>query len=355
MGAILTRRAGHSPVRAFGFILVVLGEAAALPAADDGGFYALAYSPDGRQVASVGQDRKLRVWRVSDGRVVCERTADVPLRSLAYSAKGDEIAAGGNDRHVYLWHVERNDLRPVWHKQLAHGDVSAVAFSPDGRWLACGTLGGDVVQFLDVPGGTLRRTAWYGGNGISSVAFLHDGRTLISGGQVFTVWDIVKLKLQTQVEETTRPAADEPGSPDSAIRHRNMMGWTTCLAISPDDSWVVAAGVAAREDEGRPLSVVMIDPKAGKIVRTLGRLSDPVTGVAASCDGKYVAAADDHGVVRIWEVKTGKLTQTLRSGNKHARSVVFAPKGTTLSVAGDAGKIECWDDVTGKPQASLTP
>ena len=105
--------------------------------------YALAFSPDGQTLASsaVGTadyDANVRLWSVASGAQLLPALAghDGPVRALAYNHDGTMLAAGESER-VVLWHVERRQR--VGQPLTGHaGPIEALAFSPDGRWLASG-------------------------------------------------------------------------------------------------------------------------------------------------------------------------------------------------------------------------
>ena len=95
--------------------------------------------------------------------------------------------AAGNFRQVGL---SQRQIPPV--RTLGFGDVASVVFSPDGRYLAVGTVGGSSVQLIDTSSWQVIRTFEGHTDGVTSVAFSPDGRLLASGSYDKTIrlWDV---------------------------------------------------------------------------------------------------------------------------------------------------------------------
>ncbi len=162
---------------------------------------ALALSPDGSLLVSVGYDGGLNFWDLRSHTLLHSASvgSDRQLYAVAFSPDGRLVAAGGDDQRITLW--DAATFQPVGEPLIAHSDLLlSLAFSPDGRYLASG--GADKKIFLwDMQTRQMSGEALIGQNNwVYGLAFSPDGRLLASGGgdNKIILWDVAARQMLGQ-------------------------------------------------------------------------------------------------------------------------------------------------------------
>ena len=242
--------------------------------------HAVAFSPDGRLLASGLQDARTELWDSITGqhqRTLTSHTG--PIHAVAFSPAGRLLASANEDKTVRLWDpvTGRHERTLTGHTR----GVGGVAFSPDGRLLASAS-GDKTVRLWDPVTGRHQRTLTGHVGPVNAVAFSPDGRLLASasGDKTMRLWD---------------PATDQDGRTlmGPLVGHT---GWVRSVAFSPDGRLLASAS----EDK----TVRLWDMATGQDGRTLMGPFMGHTGwvrsVAFSPDGRLLASAGDDGTVRLW-------------------------------------------------------
>jgi WD40 repeat protein len=157
--------------------------------------WSVAFSPDGKLLASGADDGFILLWEVASGRQVQVLAGHSTKHAyLTFSPDGHTIVAGGKAGTVNRWDADTGQIKEPWRW---HGDeVRPVAYSPDGRLLASGGKDG-TVQLLDAHTGR-RRSVFRGSPFFTNLAFSPDGRTLASVSDAPTpsvrFWDTETLE-----------------------------------------------------------------------------------------------------------------------------------------------------------------
>ncbi len=287
----------------------------------------VAFHPDGKTLALGSEDESIRVVKVAGGREVrlLERAHESGVRAVAFSPDGRVLASGGGDWEVRIRDAATGRLEK---KLTEHGDsVNALAFSPDdGRILASGGDDG-AIWLWDTASWTARRRLEGHEGSVYAVAFAPDGRTLASGGGDATIrlWD--------------------PASEERKPILRGHDGPVRALAFSPDGK-VLASG-------GEDKTIRLWDVATGELVATLNVPQGAVYSVAFSPDGTTLASAGWEGVVRLWETPKAQAMTDPGDAPEGVGALAFAPDGHTLAATGRGCTVRLWDPAAGRRGPAL--
>jgi WD40 repeat protein len=302
----------------------------------------LQFSPDGKQVFSVGLDRAVHRWDVATGRPLCDiglGHQDAVL-ALAFSPDGKAVWSAGNDGTVFMWDARsgRLETRCAGHWQaMSPGVGVAIDVRPKLRTAVLREMasGRQVVSLGKVEGSSVDPLACLAADG-------RLGAVSVRGG--FRVWDLRSARKLKDVHSAAE------GGP---------------IGCSPDGSLIATAGVRR---------VAVWDWASGRMLLQTGpqlpwgrHVGDYVASFCFSPDGRTLAVSHDGFAVQLWEVATGLLRGEFtgpqpRPGpvpgrtrwiDKRASCLAWAPDDRALVAGNRDGSIRLWDLTTAHEGAHL--
>jgi WD40 repeat protein/energy-coupling factor transporter ATP-binding protein EcfA2 len=310
----------------------------------DGEVYNVVFSPDGKYVVSEGCDKRnpermciqgsARVWEAVTGKEIARMTHDSWVRSVAFSRDGKYLVSGSEDKTVRVWEaVTGKEIARMTHEDV----VNAVAFSPDGKYVASASNDYTARVWEVTTGKEVARVDQQGW--VSSVAFSPDGKYVVSGDGFVFPRDPCMCggggggSAWIWIPTTGRVVARTP-----------VIGDITSIALSPDGKYIVSG---ARDNTARVSEV-----STGKEVARMTH-EGSVNSVAFSPDGKYVVSGSDDNTARVWETATGKeIARMTHDGN--VNSVAFSPEGRYVISGSQDNTASVWEAGVGQQTTRVT-
>ncbi|MBN3888206.1 MAG: protein kinase [Nostoc sp. JL31] len=274
----------------------------------------VAISPDGKTIASSGDDRTIKLWNLATGKLIASLNGHFQqVNVVVISPDGKLLVSASDDNTIKIWNLAtRKQIRTL----IGHSDsVHALAISADSETLVTGS-DDNTIKIWDLATGEQIRTLAGHTFWVRSVAISPNGVILASGSfdKTIKIWNLAK------------------GYPIRTLEGNSQT--VTTVAISPNGK-TLASG-------SRDRTIKLWNLATGRELRTLAGHGNTVTTVAFSADGKIVASGSRDRTIKLWNTATGEEILTLAGHTNTVTSVTFTPDGKSLVSGSEDNTIKIW-------------
>ena len=300
----------------------------------NGDISSLAWSPDGKLLASGAQDDTVvRLWNANTGQLIHAFEGHKGwIRSLAFSPDSQLLASGSTDKSIVIWNMVNGQAQQM----TGHTDyVGGVAWSPDGSLLASTSRDGTV-------------RVWDVATGKQQTGFTFQAPSNPATNQLYWTTGIAWSPDGTQLAV---------GATDGIVRLLDAKSGQQQRALQGHPNWVIIRGVAYTPDGKNIISedlnggIFLWDVASGVKVGQFDGLRLSAAGMALSTDGtQLVSTSSDDGVLLLWNVADRTQTHSLRLGQGLVTSLHYADDGGTLVMVGYNGIMRIVDLATNRSQ-----
>ena len=321
-------------------------------------YEAAAFSSDGQRLAVSAGTRDLEVHNFDDFANPMMLTSRAnPVRAVAFSNDGRWMATGNQDTSATLWDVFAG--RAVANFAGNEGSITCVAFSADSQILATGSRGG-IVRLIEVVGTREIRKWQAHDGGVNSMAFATDGKLVTgSSDQTIKVWPIevqdangnaIATLKQTKEVNSISLSSDgkflASGAADGVVKTYETANWRELHSL-PAHSGAVFALAFSNDSKtlasgGADKAIKLWQTADWQTTRTINDSASAIYSLAFSADDKLIAAGNSEGGVKLVDTVNRSIRATFVGASGSANGVNFSDDGNWLTSAHDDGSLRIW-------------
>ena len=324
----------------------------------------VSFNFDGSQLASGSSDKTAKIWNLASGQ--CEQTLAghrYEILSVAFNSQGSLLATGSNDATARIWDLPSGQTRHVIQHRQA---VDSVQFSPRLALLATGSSDGSI-QLWSTTQLRLLKTIESNQLAIRQLQFHPNGMQLASAGADSTVklWQVPLGKRIRTYQGHLKPVRCLAFHSDgtelvSASWDLTIKKWSLATSPSVLDAHRHAIQDLDYSHDGKWLATASVD-KTIKLWQMPNRQLDyvfsdiqsPVRTVQFSPNGQWLAAGTADGILYVWDLQTRQLKTKRMAHQKQINQVAFTSDSCTIGSVSNDGHIKLWNLTSDQPVGDI--
>ncbi len=318
----------------------------------------VAYSPDGKLLATGSLDRTVKIWDLANGHeLLTYQLHERAPTALAFADDGQTLASAGGDKDIRLWDPRTGKDRVIFKGEGEY--VKAIVFARDGKTLIAGHNGG--------PEGASGCLAFYDAESGKTLRVIHDFRNTVQTVAINAKGNIVAAgtgggKGGSEFRLFAFPSVARGKSVPAYWNYPDPFGSTDFLAFSPDDRSIIRCLPSFRErdadglvDEKKPVKLLGAEifsvPAPGSPFQNTTpqvKIFTPANDLKFhtaqySLDGKKLFLGCSDGLIRIYEPDSGELQGAFRGHTGPITCLTQHPDGIQLASSGSDFMVRVWD------------
>ncbi|MEH2335998.1 nSTAND1 domain-containing NTPase [Nostoc sp.] len=325
----------------------------------------ISFSPDGQLIASGGEDGIVRLWNLKGQEKKKFKEHQGEVFSVSFSLDGRLLASAGRDNTVHLWNLQDQHVKKL--KGDQEGDkkgIWRVSFSPNSQQIA--TAGEDgIVRLWNLQDQHVKKLKEHQ-NSIWGISFSPDGQLLASAGYdgMVCLWNLQSYqKLECKKHESPvwsvsfspsgkrLATGDDRGTVRLWDLQGNQLQLFKELKGHAGAVWSISFNPNSQGQIGQKVDMASSGNDGtirfwnlqDKHIAEFKEKRETVKSISLSPDGRQLATGDEQGIVRLWNLQNMGLTKKLKDNSALIGSLTFSPDGGQLATGDEQGIVRLWN------------